>query len=119
MVTVDKSAVLKIIFDSVGKPATEIYHRVRDLPAAEIWNPASKLPEIEKEEREEDTWAQISVPVLAIVRDGTYQIVRRIEETALEPGGYAWTGWVREPDDGCAEDVVWWTELPPGPGAGG
>ena len=34
MVTVSKAAVLKIIFDSVGKPATEIYQKVRELPPA-------------------------------------------------------------------------------------
>lgn len=32
---VSKAAVLRIIFDSVGKPATEIYQKVRELPPAE------------------------------------------------------------------------------------
>ena len=35
MVTVSKAAVLKIIFDSVGQPATKIYQMVRELPPAE------------------------------------------------------------------------------------
>ena len=29
---IEKAAVLKIIFDSVGRPATEIYQKVRELP---------------------------------------------------------------------------------------
>ena len=33
---VEKAAVLRIIFDSVGKPATEIYQRVRELPEADL-----------------------------------------------------------------------------------
>lgn len=32
---VEKAAVLRIIFDSVGKPATEIYQKVRELPEEE------------------------------------------------------------------------------------
>ena len=32
---ISKAAVLRIIFDSVGKPATEIYQKVRELPPAE------------------------------------------------------------------------------------
>lgn len=79
---------------------------------------AALLPPIEREERdeEEQTSAVISVQVLAIVRDGTYQIVRHIEETALERDGcYEWIGWVREPDDGTAEDVTHWMVLPEGP----
>jgi len=32
---VEKAAVLRIIFDSVGKPATEIYQKVRELPGVE------------------------------------------------------------------------------------
>ena len=33
---VEKAAVLRIIFDSVGKPATEIYQKVRELPEADV-----------------------------------------------------------------------------------
>lgn len=33
---VEKAAVLRIIFDSVGKPATEIYQRVREVPEADV-----------------------------------------------------------------------------------
>jgi hypothetical protein len=32
---VEKAAVLRIIFDSVGKPATEIYQKVREVPEAD------------------------------------------------------------------------------------
>lgn len=32
---VSKAAVLRIIFESVGKPATAIYQKVRELPPAE------------------------------------------------------------------------------------
>ena len=35
MVTVSKAAVLRLIFDSVGRPATEIYQKVRELPGVE------------------------------------------------------------------------------------
>ncbi len=32
---IPKAAVLKIIFDSIGKPATEIYQKVRELPGVD------------------------------------------------------------------------------------
>ncbi len=32
---IERSAALRVIFDSVGRPATEIYQKVRELPAAE------------------------------------------------------------------------------------
>ncbi len=32
---VSKAAVLRIIFDSVGRPTTEIYQKVRELPGGE------------------------------------------------------------------------------------
>lgn len=32
---IDRSAALRIIFDSVGRPATEIYQKVRELSPAE------------------------------------------------------------------------------------
>lgn len=32
---VEKAAVLRVIFDSVGKPATEIYQKVREVPEAD------------------------------------------------------------------------------------
>lgn len=117
---IERSAALRVIFDAVGKPATEIYQLVRKIPPVTAgWIEASALlPPLEREERdeEEQTKAEISVPVLAIVRDGTYQVVRHIEETALERDGcYEWSGWVREPDDGTAEDVTHWMLLPEGP----
>lgn len=84
------------VFDTA--PAAEVVERPRWIPATE------RLPPMERKEldEEEQTRAEISVPVLAIVRDGTYQVVRHIEETGLERDGYyEWSGWVREPDDGC------------------
>ena len=116
MVTVSKAAVLRIIFDSVGRPATEIYQKVRELPGVDSWRPAEEKPPVEKEERDEDgNLSRVSIPVLGCCRDGSRKIVRRIDEEAAETGGYEWHGWVREPDDGCAEDVAWWMELPKGP----
>lgn len=38
---IEKAVVLRIIFDSVGKPATEIYQKVRELPAVDA---AEELP---------------------------------------------------------------------------
>lgn len=32
---IERSAALRIIFDSIGKPATEIYQKVRELPGVE------------------------------------------------------------------------------------
>lgn len=115
---VSKAAVLRIIFDSTGKPATEIYQKVRELPGAEAWHPAEELPPVDRKESDEDGRAQISIPVLACLRDGERRIVRRIDEDAAEPGGYEWHGWAREPDDGCAEDVTHWMLLPEGPKGG-
>ncbi len=117
---IDRSDALRIIFDSVGKPATEIYQLVREIPPVTAgWIEASALlPPVEREERDEEetTTAKISVPVLAIVQDGTYQVVRHIEKTALERDVcYEWIGWVREPDDGTAEKVTHWMLLPEGP----
>lgn len=114
---ISKAAVLKIIFDSIGKPATEIYQKVRELPGAGAgWIEASALlPPVDQKESDEDGRAQISIPVLACLRDGGRRIVRRIDEDAAEPGGYEWHGWIREPDDGCAEDVTHWMLLPKGP----
>ena len=40
---IERSAALRVIFDSVGRPATEIYQEVRELPAAE--NPYPSLRE--------------------------------------------------------------------------
>ena len=45
---IERSAVLRVIFDSVGRPATEIYQKVRELPAAEepYWIPITeRMPE--------------------------------------------------------------------------
>lgn len=114
---IDRSAALRIIFDSVGKPATEIYQKVREIPPVTAgWIEASALlPPVDREESDEDGRAQISIPVLACLRDGERRIVRRIDEDAAEPGGYEWHGWAREPDDGCAEDVTHWMLLPEPP----
>jgi len=115
MALIEKEKALRIIFDSVGQPATEIYQKVRELPEAEAWHPAEELPPVDRKESDEDGRAQISIPVLSCLRDGGRRIVRRIDEDAAEPGGYEWHGWVREPDDGCAEDVTHWMLLPEGP----
>lgn len=114
---IDRSAALRIIFDSVGQPATEIYLKVRELPGAAIWHPGTEKPPVETVEldEKEGTRSRVSVPVLAIVRDGSRQVVRRIDEEATEPGGYEWHGWAREPDDGTAEEVTHWMLLPEGP----
>ena len=113
---IEKAAVLKIIFDSIGKPATEIYQKVRELPeAGRGWIEASALlPPVEREERDEEdtTTTKVSVPVLGVCAGGAIRIVRRIDEEADEPGGYEWHGWSREPDDGCAEAVTHWMLLP-------
>ena len=116
MVTVSKAEVLKIIFDSIGKPATEIYQKVRELPeAGPGWIEASALlPPTEREERDEEdtTTTKVSVPVLGHCIGGEIRIVRRIDEESDEPGDYEWHGWTREPDDGCAEAVTNWMPLP-------
>lgn len=113
---ISKAAVLKIIFDSVGQPATAIYQKVRELPGAAIWHPGTEKPPVETVEldEKEGTRSRISVPVLAIVRDGSRQVVRWIDEEAAEPDGYEWHGWVDQ-SDGGTEDVRWWMELPKGP----
>lgn len=113
---ISKAAVLKIIFDSMGQPATAIYQKVREMPGAEIWHQVTEqLPaetvELDEEER---TRLRVSVPVLAIVRDGSYQVVRRIDEESAEPGGQEWHGWVDQ-SNYETEDVRWWMELPKGP----
>ena len=119
MVTVSKAAVLKSIFDNVGKPATEIYQKVRELPGTERgWIEASALlPPVEREERDEEdtTTTKVSVPVLGHCIGGEIRIVRRIDEESDEPGDYEWHGWTREPDDGCAEAVTHWMPLPEPP----
>lgn len=80
------------------------------------WRPAEEKPPVEKERRDKDgNLIQVSIPVLACCRDGSRRIVRWLDDKDDEPGGYAWHGWVREPDDGCIEDVAWWMELPKGP----
>lgn len=120
---IEKAAVLRIIFDSVGKPTTEIYQKVRELPAADAqeragWVRASALlPPMEREERDEEdtTTTKVSVPVMGYCIGGEMRIVRRIDEESDEPGGYAWHGWTREPDDGTAEEVTHWMLLPEGP----
>lgn len=116
---IPKAAALRVIFDSVGKPTTEIYQLVRQIPPVTAgWIEASALlPPIEREERDEEerTRAEISVPVLGVCAGGAIRIVRRIDEEADEPGGCEWHGWVREPDDGTVEDVTQWMLLPEGP----
>ena len=116
---ISKAAVLKIIFDSIGKPATEIYQKVRELPeAGRGWIEASALlPPVEREERDEEdtTTTKVSVPVLGHCIGGEIRIVRRIDEESDEPGDYEWHGWTREPDDGCVEAVTHWMPLPQGP----
>lgn len=113
---ISKAAALKIIFDSVGKTATEIYQKVWELPGAAIWHPGTENPPVETVEldEEERTRLRVSVPVLAIVRDGSYQVVRRIDEESAEPGGQEWHGWVNQ-SNYETEDVRWWMELPKGP----
>lgn len=114
-----KAAALRIIFDNVGKPATEIYQLVREIPPVTAgWIEASALlPPLEREERDEEerTRTEISVPVLGYSIGGAIRIVRRIDDENDEPGGYEWHGWAREPDDGTAEDVTHWMLLPEGP----
>ena len=113
---IERAAALRVIFDSVGKPATEIYQKVRQIPPVTAgWIEASALlPPVEREERDEEdkTTAKVSVPVQGYCIGGEIRIVRRIDEENDEPGGYAWHGWTREPDDGCAEAVTHWMLLP-------
>lgn len=115
---IPKAAALRIIFDNVGKPATEIYQLVREIPPVTAgWIEASALlPPIEREERDEEdkTTAKISVPVLGVCAGGVIRIVRRIDEESDEPGGYEWRGWIRDLDDGTAEAVAQWMYLPEG-----
>ena len=107
---------LKVIFDSIGKPATEIYQKVRELPGAEAWRQGTEKPPVETVELDEDerTRSRVSVPVLAICLDGSYRVVRWIDEEEGEPGGYEWHGYV-DPLTGGTEVVRWWMELPKGP----
>lgn len=113
---IPKAEALRTIFDNVGKPATEIYQKVRELqPVAAGWIEASALlPPMEREERDEEdtTTTKVSVPVLGHCIGGEIRIVRRIDEESDEPGDYEWHGWTREPDDGCAEAVTHWMPLP-------
>lgn len=111
-----KKDALRIIFDSVGEPATEIYQKVRELSGAVLWHPGTEKPPVETVEldEEEGTRSRISVTVLAICSDGSRQVVRRIDEESEEPGGYEWHGWVNQ-SDGSTENVDWWMELPKGP----
>ena len=53
---IPKATALRIIFDSVGKPTTEIYQLVREIPPVTAgWIEASALlPPVEREERDEE-----------------------------------------------------------------
>ena len=72
-----KTDVLRVIFDSVGKPATEIYQLVRELPTVEAaeklrWIPVTeRLPE---EGVPVIAWEKQGFPYVDYLSDGVWTI---------------------------------------------
>lgn len=125
---ISKAAVLKIIFDSIGKPATEIYQKVRELPAAAApelagWVRASeRMPELGPWEPADEEGTAIwrhSKPVQAIKGDGETALAQYEEEkwSAEDPPHFQ--GWETLPDLSTFRDVIWWAPTPEPPKDGG
>ena len=74
----EKAAVLRVIFDSVGKPATEIYQKVREMPTVDAaaekprWIPVTeRLPE---EEVSVIAWEKQGFSYVDYLSDGVWTI---------------------------------------------
>lgn len=122
---IEKAAVLRIIFDNVGKPATEIYQKVRELPAVERagWvRAAERMPDMGPwatfPDADEDgglTSYRQTKPVLVIDETGELSLAEYHQEKWDDEERLRFNEWVTLPDLGTRKGVVWWAPTPEPP----
>lgn len=122
---IEKAAVLRIIFDSVGKPATEIYQKVRELPTAERagWvRAAERMPDMgpwatfpDADEDGGTTDFRESKPVLVIDGAGDPWLAQFHQERWNDEERIRFSEWISLQDLGTLKDVVWWAPTPEPP----
>ena len=125
---IEKAAVLRVIFDNVGKPATEIYQNVRELPAADAperagWVRASeRMPELGPwatfPDEDEDgglTSYRQTKPVLVIDETGEMSLAEYHQEKWDEDERMRFDEWISLPDLGTFKGVIWWAPTPEPP----
>ena len=122
---VEKAAVLRVIFDSVGKPATEIYQKVREVPETERagWvRAAERMPDMGPwatfpvaDEDGGTTDFRESKPVLVIDGAGELWLAQFYQERWNDEERIRFSEWISLQDLGTLKDVVWWTPTPEPP----